>query len=131
MYFRSFDEYQRLNNFYCLYCPFYCLYRQGPPIPPPFQKPPTGGQEDGPPMGPPPSVTPKKSEAEVELTAVDPGSLKPCRYRYVYIWLKNGKSFWVWLTYVGKTSISGWRWTGFYWVYFGIDLKKIESFICY
>lgn len=100
-------------------------------MPPPFQKPPTGGQQDGPPMGPPPSVTPKKSEAKVEAKAVDPGALKPCKYRYSYIWLKNGKSFWAWLTYVGKESVAGWRWTGFYWVYFGIDLKKIESFICY
>ncbi|WP_418921786.1 hypothetical protein [Clostridium aestuarii] len=85
-------------------------------------------QTSKPPTGPPPSTIPDKDSPK--LKAVDPGAIKNCKYRYVYLWLKNGRSFWIWLTYVGKTSISGWRWTGFFWVYFGIDLKKIDSFIC-
>ncbi|MCY6371903.1 hypothetical protein [Clostridium ganghwense] len=123
MYFRNFNEF---DHFKCMYCPFSYFYRQGPPMPPPI-----GNQQSGPPMAPPPTTTPKKSKADAELKAVDPGAIRPCKYRYVYIWLKNGKSFWAWLTYVGKKSVAGWRWNGFYWVYFGVDLRKIESFVCY
>jgi hypothetical protein len=63
--------------------------------------------------------------------AVDPGAIRRCLYRYVYIWLENGRSFWAWLTFVGRTSVAGWRWNGYRWVYFGIDLSDIEAFVCY
>jgi hypothetical protein len=88
-----------------------------------------------PPTAPPPAYIPAKTEKGVKtgdpsLKAVDPGSIKGCRYRYVYIWQRNGRSYWAYLTYVGRRSIAGWRWMAFMWVYFGIDLRKIDSFLC-
>lgn len=87
------------------------------------------------PTTPPPQYIPEKNEAGVKsvepgLKAVDPGSIKGCLYKFVYIWQDNGRSYWAYLTYVGKKSIAGWRWMGFRWVYFGLDLDKIDSFIC-
>lgn len=90
------------------------------------------GCRQGPPTTPPPNITPQLTQTpDVELQAVDPGAIKPCVYRFSYIWMKNGKSFWAYLIYVGRTSASGWRYQGNRWVYFGVDLKDIKSFTCY
>jgi len=122
----------------CEGCP---LYRQQPPFfgPPGFQFPPIPGVQlpgfgplDGPPTGPPPSVTPQLAEPQgIGVQAIDPGAIRRCRYRFVYLRLTNGREFWAWLTFVGRRSIAGWRWTGFRWVYFGIDIRRIESFYCF
>lgn len=103
---------------------------QGPgggPIFPPGQGP-GGGPGTGPPTGRPPTFTPHQ---QAGVFALDPGSIRRCMFRYVYIWLDNGQQFWAWLVFVGRRSVSGWRWTGFRWVYFGIDLNRISSFVCY
>lgn len=105
----------------------------GPPFfqPGPTFRPPigpggeTGGQ--GPP-GRPPSFTPERAPA---LTAVDPGAIRRCRYKFTYLWLKDRQEFWAYLIFVGRRSVSGYRWNGFRWVYFGTDLRNIESFVCY
>ena len=144
---------------YSVDCP-YCNYRSEFPMspPPPFggnqgqynpnsqyNKPPSGppnmggGQGHGqtsPPSGAPPNKVPSKNESNVKSysgispLAIESGAILPCKYRYVYIWLTSGSSFWSWLTFVGKKSVSGFRWTGHRWVYFGTDLKRIDSFIC-
>lgn len=86
----------------------------------------------GPPKSPPPSFTPQQTKApEASLMAVDPGAIRPCVYRFSYLWLRNGQSFWAYLVYVGRTSASGWRYRKGRWQYFGVDLKEIKSFNCY
>lgn len=115
--------------------------QQGPPFGPPFgqqQGPPFGppstspGASSGPPSGPPPSFVPQQTHTQgVGVFAVDPGAIRPCLFRYVYIWLNTGEQFWAWLVFVGPRSAAGWRWTGFRWIYFGVDLRNIESFVCY
>lgn len=140
-------------------CP-YCNYRSEYPMsPPPFfdenqeeydanvqdNRPPSGppnmggmqgNQQASPPSGPPPNMVPLKKQggvksyAGISPMAIDSGAIRPCRNRYVYIWLRNGDAFWAWLTYVGRRSVSGWRWTGRRWVFFGTDLRRIDSFFC-
>ncbi|MCM0648253.1 hypothetical protein NBE98_07690 [Clostridium swellfunianum] len=132
-------------------CPYYRQLFPGggftpprPPFGPPGGGPgqpfgPPGGPQGGPPSGPPPSFTPSQAQAKtlgagpggVSTYAVDAGSLRPCRFRFVYIWLRNGNSFWAWLTFVGRRSVSGYRWNGRRWVYFGIDTRRIVAFVCY
>jgi len=132
-------DYLEQDNEACENCPF---YRQRPPIfgpsGPQFLPPPIGpggpgaGPSDGPPSGPPPSVKPKLTQQQGPgIKAVDPGAIRRCRNRYVYLQLDNGREFWAWLSFVGPRSVSGWRWNGFRWVYFGIDLRRIDSFYCY
>jgi hypothetical protein len=97
---------------------------------PPFGQPPVSpGGSSRPPVGPPPAFVPMQSQIGVQM--IDPGAIRPCTFRYVYIWLNTGESFWAWLVFVGRRSAAGWRWTGFRWIYFGVDLRNIESFICY
>lgn len=113
----------------CPMCRFF------PPPPPP----PGGMQGGGPPIGPPPSYTPSKAQAQslgaqepgIGPYAVDPRAIRFCLFKFTYIWLENGRSFWAFPVYVGRRSISGWRWNGRFWVYFGIDLRRIDSFVCY
>lgn len=88
--------------------------------------------QQGPPKTLPPNFTPKLSDVpEPSLMAVDYGAIAPCVNRFSYIWLSNGQSFWAYLVYVGRTSVSGWRYQGGRWVYFGLDLKEIKNFSCY
>jgi hypothetical protein len=123
---------------FCENCP---MYRQRPPIfgpsgpqfpPGPGGQGPGFGPQDGPPSGPPPSVTPQlKAQQGVGTFAIDPGAIRRCRHRFVYMQLRNGREFWAWLTFVGRRSVAGWRWTGRRWVYFGVDLRQIASFQCF
>jgi hypothetical protein len=103
-------------------------YQGGPggyaPPRPPYQ----GG---GPPTSPPPAYTPQMGQAG--LYAVDPGSMRRCLYRYTYVWLRNGRSFWFYPVFIGRDSVAGYRWRRNQqrWVYFGIDADLIRSFQCY
>lgn len=151
----DFDEVDDLDNedsFIEFTPPYYCpLYRQQFPFPgggptpprPPFGPPGGGfpgvGGQGGAPTTPPPNFAPSKSQGQslgagpqgVGTLAVDPGAIRPCTFRFVYIWLRNGNSFWAWLTFVGRRSVSGFRWNGRRWVYFGIDTRRIDQFVCY
>lgn len=93
-----------------------------------------GGAPSGPggaPLSPPPSFTPPQLP---QAYAIDPGSIGRCRFQYVYIWQTNGQQYWIFLTFVGRDSIAGYRWFGYgpfgYWVYFGLDLDRVEQFYC-
>jgi hypothetical protein len=100
-----------------------------PNFPPPGQQ--TGGQNQ--PPGPPPNIQPTLSTTQggPSTKAVDPGSIRGCLYRYTYMWLRGRQRFWFYPTYVGRRSVSGWRWYGYRWVYYGVDLDRVESFQCY
>ncbi|WP_338787788.1 hypothetical protein [Metabacillus sp. FJAT-53654] len=90
--------------------------------------PPSQGSTAGPPTSPPPSFLPQQ---QVEAYAVDPGGIAGCLFRYTYVWMRGFEQFWFYPTFVGRNSVAGYRWTGFRWVYFGIDLRQIQSFTCF
>lgn len=93
---------------------------QGPPF--------GGGGQSGPPNSPPPSFTP--AAPQFQTFAVDPGAIRGCLFRFTYIWL-NRDQFWFFPTFVGRNSVAGFRWRRNRWVYFGIDLNRIQSFQCF
>lgn len=80
------------------------------------------------PTVPPPQFVPQMQSSTF---AVDPGGIRRCLYRNTYIWLNNGEQFWFFPVFVGRTSVAGFRWFGFFWGYFGIDLRRISSFACF
>jgi hypothetical protein len=110
--------------------------QQGPPFGPPGQQQGPQGQQ-GAPKSPPPNFTPSQAPKTFQgqggpsVQFVDPGSIRPCTFRFVFIWPRRGRGFWAWLTFVGRRSVSGFRWNGRRWVYFGMDLRNIDSFQCY
>ncbi|WP_181833086.1 hypothetical protein [Bacillus taeanensis] len=100
----------------------------GHPSSPPYNSG-SSSHQSGAPTSPPPNFTPQQSSAG--LMAVDPGAISGCLHRYTYVWMQGWESFWFYPTYVGRRSVSGYRWTGFMWVYYGVDLKRIKSFQCF
>lgn len=86
-------------------------------------------QSGGPPTSPPPGYTPQ--QPQTQLFAVDPVAIQGCLFRFTYVWLDRGGSFWYYPTFVGRNSIAGFRWRNNRWVYFGIDLDRIDSFQCF
>lgn len=125
------------------------ILRQPPPYPnfipspPSFPTPPNFPQGGNMNIGAPPNYTPSKNSPGVKnfnadnnsnnknTKAVSPGSISFCLYKFTYIWEKGNRSYWVYLLNVDKKSISGFRWFRGTWVYFGLDLNKIDSFVCY
>lgn len=110
---------------------------------PPFG-PPSGGQQPTPPIAPqpagqqpeaptapPPSFVPQLTS--VSVTAIEAPSMRRCLYRNTYVWLMNGRSFWFYPTFVGRTAVAGYRWSQRRrrWAYFGIDASEIRSFQCF
>lgn len=109
--------------------------------PPNFNYP--GGEFNPPgmPKSPPPNYAPQKNAAGVQnlnvssggvsTKAVSPNSIRFCLYKYTYIWEMNGRNYWTFLLNVDRRTASGFRWFRNSWVYWGIDLRRIDSFICY
>ncbi|MFE1625996.1 transporter [Brevibacillus reuszeri] len=107
----------------------------GYPPPPGGGYPPPPGGSSGfppPPPGPPPGRTPSSPGARGYggTRHIDRGAIYPCLYRYTYIWLKNGRSFWFYPVYVSRNSVSGYRWRNNRWEYYGLELDRIAYFTC-
>ncbi|KIL76472.1 hypothetical protein [Bacillus badius] len=103
----------------------------GFPSTPPPGTPGGGAQQGGPPSSPPPAFTPQLQQTGATPFAVDPGGIRGCLYRYTYVWMEGGRSFWFYPTFVGRNSVAGWRWRNGRWVYYGTDLRRIRSFQCF
>ncbi|WP_160691902.1 hypothetical protein [Clostridium sp. C2-6-12] len=111
--------------------------------PPEFNFPGGAFNPPGMPKSAPPNYTPKKNGPGVQTFsatggagtpstfAVSSNSIRFCLYKYTYIWERSGRSYWTFLLNVDRRSVSGFRWTGRSWIYFGIDLRRIDSFVCY
>jgi len=109
--------------------------------PPGFNFPGGGFTPPGAPKSPPPNYSPSKKDKGVQnfsqgeygpgTKAVSPNSIRFCVFKYTYIWEINGRRYWAFLFNVDMRSVSGFRWTGRGWVYFGVDLRRIDSFVCY
>ncbi|WP_284646304.1 transporter [Paenibacillus silviterrae] len=59
-----------------------------------------------------------------------PSYLVDCYFQYTYIWLWNGESFWFYPTSVEYGAVSGYRWNGLFWQYYGIDERLIRAVSC-
>ncbi|MCC3378049.1 transporter [Paenibacillus farraposensis] len=106
-----------------------------PPGPGPFSPPsgpigsPGPGFQAQAPTAPPPQFIPPQPLATA--FAIDPAAMSGCLFRYTFIWLRNGERFWMYPVFIGRTSVSGFRWNGFFWTFFGIDTNRIVSFSCF
>jgi hypothetical protein len=100
-----------------------------PPSGPPGFHQPSDYPHVGPPTAPPPSFIPQQTH-QAGAYAVDPGSMIRCLHRYTYVWLRGFERFWFYPTFIGRHSVSGYRWTGSRWVNYGVSLRQIQSFTC-
>ncbi|MEK4714766.1 MULTISPECIES: collagen-like protein [Sporosarcina] len=79
------------------------------------------------PTNPPPSSIPKQQTGPL---SIDPGALRGCLYRDTYLSLVNRTSFWFHPTYIDYITTTGFKWDGYAWLPWRIDLDKIISFQC-
>ena len=92
------------------------------------------------PMELPPKHKPPKCEScedKVNPTnspqyAVSGNALACCLDKLTYIWQNDGKEYWTYVFYVDKVCFVGWRWHKEIndWVYYGVDISKVETFSC-
>lgn len=89
-------------------------------------------------LGNPPNYTPSKNSPEVQklnssgtTKAVSPNSINFCLFKFTYIWETNGNSYWAFIFEVDRRTVTGLRWFRGRWIYFGVDLRRIDSFVCY
>ena len=94
------------------------------------------------PPGPPPNFIPQKNQAMggpgfsgghggVSPLAIRPGQINFCLFKFTYIWQTNGMAYWAFLTRAGRNSVAGFRFRRGRWFFFGLDLRNIDSFICF
>ncbi|MBC2581728.1 hypothetical protein HGI79_15790 [Clostridium sp. DJ247] len=78
---------------------------------------------------------PPKSQAknfiDVSGLTINADSLKTCMHKLIYIWFRDGINFWAWISFIGGGHAAGWRWNSQNWIKFEIDLRKVDTFICY
>lgn len=85
------------------------------------------------PTSPAPNYIPEKPQKAAQGAGftsylVEAPSMVGCRGRWVYIWpTHGGPGYWLFLVYVGNQSIAGFLATG---MYFGLDTKYIDAFVC-
>lgn len=88
-----------------------------------------------PPQSSPPPFIPSKTEVSSSGNSVvkdiSEENMTACLNKFTYVWQLNGRSYWACITNCDKKSLSGWRFIAFKWIYFGVDLKKIECYISY
>lgn len=76
----------------------------------------------GPPEYPPPTTIPPKP---VNSYIID------CLHSYTYVWPINGSPFWFYPTRIEYGEVSGYRWTGRNWTFYGFDPQLVDAVSCY
>jgi hypothetical protein len=61
----------------------------------------------------------------------NPRQFRRCLNRYMYVWLRNGNSFWFYPIYIAGDTLIGYRWREFGWVYFTLNIRRISYYQCY
>ncbi|MEC3617138.1 hypothetical protein, partial [Bacillus stercoris] len=90
----------------------------------------------GAPQGPPPSQIPAKPKkpqsSQGAVLLVEPITIRPCLFRFTYVWLTNGRSFWFYPIILGRRSVGGFYWdhSRRRWVYFALDTNQIDVVSC-
>ncbi|MCY9385204.1 hypothetical protein MOF39_19330 [Bacillus inaquosorum] len=90
----------------------------------------------GAPQGPPPSQIPAKPQkpqgTQGAAFLVEPITIRPCLFRFTYVWLTNGRSFWFFPIILGRRSVGGFYWdpSRRRWVYFALDTNLIDVVSC-
>ncbi|MEC1634122.1 hypothetical protein P9D98_05340 [Bacillus mojavensis] len=94
------------------------------------------GVGGGAPQGPPPHKKPAKPKKPQGLHGaaylVEPVLIQPCLFRFTYVWLTNGSSFWFFPIILGRESVGGFYWDASHhrWFYYALDTKHIDVVSC-
>ncbi|PJM62911.1 hypothetical protein BLX91_17865 [Bacillus subtilis] len=91
-----------------------------------------GGAPQGPPPSQIPAKPPKPQGSQGAVLLVEPITIRPCLFRFTYVWLTNGRSFWFYPIILGRRSVGGFYWDSSRrrWVYFALDTNHIDVVSC-
>ncbi|MDF2610783.1 MAG: transporter [Lachnospiraceae bacterium] len=101
-----------------------------------------------PPQGPPPSIPggmlepPRQDEQrgfggrpgpgyQDPFFPIDPRGIRRCLYRFTFVWLRNGNSFWFYPVYVAGQTVIGFRWRARGWDYYSLNLRRVSFYRCF
>jgi len=88
-----------------------------------------------PPPGPPPGRVPTAPQFGQQFGAagVPLRAFRPCLYRYTYVWLRNGRSFWFYPMYIDRNTgqVGGYRWRQYRWEYYTLNPGRVLYFSCF
>ncbi len=73
------------------------------------------------PTSPPPRRVPPKPSVSY---------IVDCMYEFTYVWLITGERFWFYPTRLEYGEVSGYRWNGVFWTFFGFDPRYIDAVAC-
>lgn len=59
-----------------------------------------------------------------------PGPIRFCVNSFAYIWFRDGRNYWAWISFVARRTIYGYRWNGRRWIYFQANVNDIDTFLC-
>jgi len=80
----------------------------------------------------PPTISPTKPiNPPGTSVVIDANTVKPCMNTCTYVWLKNGTTYWVWMSQTTQDSIYGYYWNGSQWAQFSLPLQQIDYFQCF
>jgi hypothetical protein len=72
-------------------------------------------------LSPPPPFVPQQPAVSYIIDCIN---------EYTYIWLWNGDSFWFYPTSVQYGQVTGYRWNGVFWTFYGFDDRLISAVSC-
>nr|WP_084567909.1 transporter [Brevibacillus panacihumi] len=85
-----------------------------------------------PPPGPPPGRAPSSPgyRGGGGPRRIGPWSFQGCLYRYTFIWLHNGRTFWFYPFRIGRNTVYGYRWRNNRWDYYELNVNRVAYFTC-
>jgi hypothetical protein len=75
------------------------------------------------PESPPPAYIPPKPSS--------PSYMIDCVFQNTYVWLTTEEGFWFYRPRVDYDGVTGYRWNGVFWMFYGIDPRFIDAVSCY
>ncbi|MDU6266748.1 MAG: hypothetical protein E6600_19910 [Anaerocolumna aminovalerica] len=104
----------------------------GPGFPPGGPGPTPGGpglpgrEQFAPPRSAPPEFTPLTPRTPVNIRQIG-----RCLFRFTFIWLRNGNSFWFYPVFLTGNILIGFRWGRRGWEYTILNTRRIIFFQCF
>ncbi|MGI6751943.1 MAG: hypothetical protein ACOX4U_04900 [Anaerovoracaceae bacterium] len=77
------------------------------------------------PMAPPPEIVPSYSP---DMNFIIDDILEQCLYHYIFVWLVDEDSFWMFPVSFNDHTISGYIWVEEVWTYADFNWRSIKGF---
>ncbi|MCL2168764.1 MAG: hypothetical protein FWB74_01905 [Defluviitaleaceae bacterium] len=77
-----------------------------------------------------PRTAPPQHIPKAHLARPGHDAIQSCLYKNTYLWLNNHQQFWFFPTFIGKSSICGYKRINDDWQFMGFGIEMIEKLYC-